>query len=200
MKLLLIADTHSIGFDMWKIVLNLKESDFDIIAILGDVNGTFLKTLNETFPNKRKIGVLGNHDRKGHFDHYDVENIHNRIIEIDGIKFAGIEGSVRYKDGDNFPLYTQMDIINLCDELDYADIVISHNSPYGIHDSSDIVGDIAHLGFQGLMYYIESKKPIYCIHGHQHINKFSKLEHTGVLGIHGAFLLDLKEGTLHTIL
>lgn len=196
MKILLIADTHSVRHEEWQGLLKTNPSSFDFIAILGDVEAIFMRQLGETFPKKRIIGVLGNHDKKGKFDFYNIENIHGKIVEIDGVKVAGLEGSVRYKDNEKFPLYTQFEIINICKNLDYADIIISHNSPLGIHDSYNTDRDIAHLGFQGLLYYIKDKKPIYCIHGHQHINKLTKIEGVNVLGVHGASILDLDLGEI----
>ena len=200
MKILLIADLHSVRYDAWQKFLSIDKDSFDVIATLGDIHGIYLRQLRDTFIDKKIFGVLGNHDEKGKFAYYDIDDIHGKVINVNGIKIVGVEGSVRYKDNEKYPLYTQFEIIQICNNLDYVDIVFSHNSPYGIHDSSNSDGDIAHLGFQGLLSYIENKKPKYCIHGHQHINQLTKFEDVNVLGVHGILILELETGELTRII
>ena len=195
MKILFLADLQSVGYEEWQNFLKIDENSFDIIATLGDIYGLYLKQTRDIFPTKRIIGVLGNHDQKGKFAYYDMEDIHNRIIDINGVKIAGIEGCVRYKESDNFPLYTQFEIIKICHHLDRADIIISHNSPFEIHDEKDI----AHIGYQGLREYIERHRPKYCVHGHQHIDKVTKYLSTKVVGIHGASILNTDTGHIEKI-
>ena len=196
MKILFLADLQSVRYEEWQNFLKIDKNTFDVIATLGDIYGLYLKQTIDAFPDKKIIGVLGNHDQKEQFTYYDIENIHNHIVNINGVKIAGIEGCVRYKENDNFPLYTQFDIIKVCYHMNSADIIISHNSPFEIHDDKD---DIAHVGYQGLLDYIEKCKPKYCVHGHQHIDKVTKYLDTKVIGIYGASILDINTGWLEKI-
>ena len=199
MKILLLADLQSVRYEEWQSFLKTDENSFDIVATLGDIYGLYLKQTRDTFPAKRIIGVLGNHDQKGKFVYYDIEDIHANIVNIDETKIGGIEGSIKYKDNEKFPLYKQEEIIEVCRNLKKADIIISHNSPYGIHDTSNEEGDIAHIGFIGLTNYIEKNKPKYCIHGHQHVNKTTEYLGTKVVGIHGITILDTDTGHIEEI-
>jgi len=79
--------------------------------------------------------------------------------------------------------------------LKKVDIVLSHNSPFKIHDYDDI----AHYGFMPLKNYIKKHNPKYCIHGHQYINKETNFLETKVIGICGASILDVDSGNLERI-
>lgn len=199
MKILIMADLHSVRYDTWQEFLTIDKNTFDVIATLGDIHGIYLRQLRDNFPDKRIFGVLGNHDEKGKFSHYDIEDIHGKAIDVNGFKIAGIEGSFKYKDNKKFPLYEQSEINDICMRIEKTDIIISHNSPMGIHDSSDDVGDLAHLGFVGLLEYIKEKSPKYCIHGHQHINKTTNYLGTKVIGIYGGSILDVNTGQIEQI-
>lgn len=188
MKILLVADTHSVRYEVWQGFLKTDQSRFDTIITLGDIDALSLRQMRETFADKEIFGVLGNHDRKGNLNFYGIEDIHNKKKEVGGLTFVGLEGSVRYKDNDKYPLYTQFEIIQICKSLPYADIVISHNSPFGIHDEKDI----PHIGFQGLLSYVEDKKPRIVFHGHQHKNIVSTHLDTSIVGIYGASIVDMK--------
>ena len=69
-----------------------------------------------------------------------------------------------------------------------VDILISHNSPKGIHDKADDV----HTGFEALNPYIARHKPRLLIHGHQHKNTESLIETTSVLGVYGFKLIEVR--------
>lgn len=91
-----------------------------------------------------------------------------------GGRVAGVEGAFNYKNNKKFPLYDQYEMDDICRNLGKADIIISHNSPLGIHDSfADGTEDIAHLSFAGLRDYIKKHCPKYLIHGYQHIDKLT---------------------------
>ena len=195
MKILLLADLHGVNYDKWQNLLKIDKGLFEIIATLGDINGLYLKQITEAFPDKKCIGVLGNHDTKGQLSIYGPKDIHGKITNINEISILGLEGSVRYKENNKAPLYTQMEIINLCNSLNFADIVLSHNSPFGIHDKEDI----AHRGFQGLLNYIEKHSPKYCIHGHQHIDIETTHLETRIIGIHGASIFNTESGDIEKL-
>lgn len=97
MKILFLADLHDVDYSLWKKFLQINENFFDLIATLGDIDGIYLKQIKETFSNKRIIGVLGNHDPKRLLNKYNIEDIHRRVITVNDITIAGIEGCVIYK-------------------------------------------------------------------------------------------------------
>ena len=195
---MLIADLHNIRYKEWQnFLLSISNDSFDVVGLLGDIYGQYLSEIRDTFIDKKIIGVLGNHDQIGKFDHYNIENIHGRIIDVNGFAVLGVEGSVKYKYNDRLPLYTQEEMIKICDNFKKADIVLTHNSPYGIHDRYNLEdNDIVHQGFIGLKNYIEKNRPKYCIHGHQHIDKATKYLDTNIVGVYGANILDVSTGKI----
>ena len=56
-----------------------------------------------------KSKVLGNHDSWEKYKEYDIENINGKVININGIRIAGISGSFKYKNSDQYALYTHYD-------------------------------------------------------------------------------------------
>ncbi|MFF2531260.1 metallophosphoesterase family protein [Brevibacillus sp. NPDC058079] len=189
MKALVLSDLQGIEYREWMRFLSLDSGLFDIILFLGDIDQMYLKVITEKFPSKPKLGVLGNHDFSGDLEYFGIENIHGKMKVINGIAIAGVEGSIKYKK-EEAPMLTQEEATIICEQLPKADLLISHNSPYGIHDKSDM----AHEGFMGLRTYISQKEPKYLIHGHQHSAKNTRVGNTDVIGIFGGVIFDLTNG------
>jgi uncharacterized protein len=195
MKWLLLADLQGVKYQDW---MNFISSpiDCDIVVTLGDIDPLFLKSIAERFSNKLIIGVLGNHDLKGDLKRHNIVNLHGKCQVIGNYRVIGIEGCVRYKNAQNVPLYTQEEIISLCEKMPKADIVISHNSPFYIHDKNDE----AHEGYIGLHNYIKEHQPKYVFHGHQHIHRVTKYGKTLVIGIYGGMVWNQKNDTFNQVL
>lgn len=102
------------------------------------------------------------------------------------IKFLEIEGSVKEEKEDCFG-YTQEGLITALKGFDGVDIVISHNSPYGVHE----VDRYSHIGYKGLYDYIVKNNPLYCFYGHQHIDIESKLNNTIIKGIYKYKIIEI---------
>lgn len=195
MKLLILADLHCVHYDDWINFIKIDKSSFDCILLLGDIDILYLKSISEVFKNKIILGVLGNHDNFGDLEYYDLLNIHNKVISFNNVSFLGVEGSVKYKK-ENAPMHSQEEVLNIINGIDYVDVVISHNSPKGVHDKNDI----AHQGYEAITNYIYDKKPKVCLHGHQHINKVSKIGSTLIIGVYGGSILDLDTLNLEKVL
>lgn len=195
MKALVFADLHFVDYEVWRKFLSIDHSTFDVIWILGDIDIMFLKSISENFKDKLILGILGNHDYPGDLEHYQISNVHGKKVLIGDLGVIGVEGCVRYKKG-HLPLYTQEEIINLLNSLPEGEVVLSHNSPKGIHDKSDI----AHEGYEGLIHYMDKHKPKYVLHGHQHKNIRSKYKETEVIGLYGGFIFDTNTGKTEKVL
>ena len=85
MKILLLADLHYVDFFTWQDFLKIDRNKFDIIITLGDIDIMFLQSLTKKFPNKRIIGVHGNHDYIGDLEYLKIENMHGKSIKTDNI-------------------------------------------------------------------------------------------------------------------
>lgn len=187
MKLLIFADLHNgITNEEYNYLKNLK---FDCCVLLGDIERESLLKIKDICNGRPIIGVEGNHDERTILKELDIKDAHNKLIEINGYKFLGFSGCLPYKRMNDVYLYSQVECSVLLGEADKADIFISHNSPFGIHDDQS---RISHTGYKGIIEYINRVNPKLVLHGHQHINETTTLENgTSVVGVYGAMLMDL---------
>lgn len=199
MKILFLADIHSIDIDEWRKFLEVDRDKFDLIITLGDIDRSLLKSLVGGFEDKDIVGVLGNHDRLDELWAVGITNMHNLIAEIsEDIKtIYGLSGSVRYSDKKDRSMFKQEEIVELLDRTDRYGMIVSHNSPFGIHD--DLIDD-THVGYIGLRTYIEENSPKYCVHGHQHKNIVTVVNETTVIGVYGGIILNTETNEIERIL
>lgn len=195
MKLLILADLHYVDYYEWQKFLKIDKSSFDAILLLGDIDIMFLKSLKGNFPNDIMLGVLGNHDNFGDLEYFDIINIHGRTLDMGNLSIVGVEGCLKYKQ-ENAPLHSQEEISNMLDKISAKDILMSHNSPYGVHDKEDL----AHSGYIGVSEYIKNNKPKCCIHGHQHKNIITEYEGVMVIGVYGGVILDVDTMDIEYVL
>lgn len=194
-NILIISDLQGVSKDIIESIVNIDKGKFDLIVSLGDITNDYLKVLGDSFSDKPFFGILGNHDIIGQLKGMNVLDLGNKTVEYNGISFAGIEGCIRYKRSDFNPMYSQDQIKEMTSNLPKADIIISHNSPFGIHDKNYD----SHVGYKGLISYINKYSPLYCIHGHQHINKVTKHNDTHVVGVYGASILNTNTNDIENI-
>lgn len=198
MKLLCIADLHELTKSNLNRLKNINDDDFDVVILLGDNCKEILQFISETWNNYKPVfGILGNHDYYDILNDHYIANAHGEVVSLQGTMFSGIQGSYKYKNIKDIPMYTQGESFAITSRLPKIDILISHTSPYGVHEQDEDV----HLGFFGISEYIERCNPKLNIHGHQHINKTTVLENgTVVIGVYGAVIIDIKNGTKDTII
>lgn len=197
LKIAVFSDLQGISHQSWKRFIEQGlPSDVECVVTLGDIDRFYLKSLRENIPfSIPLIGVYGNHDLYGTLEILGIRNIHAETIRLNNYVFGGLEGSLRYKDGDN-PMYTQHEAFLEFYGMPHCDILISHNSPMGIHDKDRTT----HEGFRALSVYIEKYQPKYAFHGHQHINKETMIGRTKVVGVYGGWIFDLNTGSKQEIL
>lgn len=189
MRFLILADLHFADSEKWKTFLSIDRSLFECALLLGDIDILLLESIKKHFSDKPIVGVHGNHDYPGDLTHFGIPDIHGKSGTINDLSILGIEGCVRYKAGEA-PIHEQEDIIELLEGSPKVDIVISHNSPRGIHDKEDK----AHVGYEGLLRYIEEKRPAFVFHGHQHKNIQTHYLDTRIIGFYGGHLFDTVTG------
>lgn len=188
MKLLIFADLHDGITD--KEYSILKDLEFDVCVTLGDIDEISLSKIKSISKGRTIVGVEGNHDKRDVLKRLEIKNLHNNLIEINGIKLLGFSGCLPYKRMNEVYLHSQLECSVLLGYADKADIFISHNSPFGIHDDQS---NFAHTGYKGIVEYIDRVNPKLVLHGHQHINEVTYLENgTCVVGVYGARLIDLN--------
>lgn len=126
--------------------------------------------------------VLGNHDQaisnSNFASQYSIAggtNLHGKSVICNGLILAGVEGSLKYREGPFQYSQSEMwvNVINLIPKLllnrirfgRYLDIFISHAPPAGIHDKSDL----PHQGIIAFRWLIEKFQPRLHLHGHIHV-------------------------------
>ncbi len=196
MNILCIADIHVISEQNIQELINAINTPVDCIILLGDNPSNLIIQLKKL--NKKIFGIIGNHDTLNILEYNKIENIHGKCLEFNNIIFTGISGSNKYKNI-NFPSLTQEESYHLASEMQKADILITHTSPYGYHEKNND----SHAGLSGILHYIKTHKPSYHFHGHQHINKISTIQHinskTTIVGIYGATIINILTDSIQNI-
>jgi uncharacterized protein len=173
---------------------NVKEvyPDIDLIIGCGDLPFYYLEFLNSALDVPLAY-VRGNHDRG---PQYTVEgrvlrevqggiDLHGRIVKVEDLLLAGLEGSMRYRPGAPL-MYSEAEmrwqVAQLLPRLlwnqvkygRFLDILVTHSPPFGIHDRPDL----AHRGFKILLNFLRLFKPRYMLHGHIHIYRQDTIRQT----------------------
>jgi hypothetical protein len=101
-------------------------------------------------------------------------NIDGRMVEVRGLRIAGLGGSLRYKEGPNQYSQGQMgrralklDLrlrLNKVRDRRKLDVLVTHAPPYGLVAADDS----AHVGFVAFLRLIRNFQPLLAVHGHVH--------------------------------
>lgn len=160
-KLLIIADTHA-TLNEEKFSEYLKNKKYNACILLGDHSGKDIEIILNYVDKNKLYGLKGNHD----FDYlktYDITDINGKILDINGVKILGMEGSFKYKPV-KFPSFTQEESILFLKDKEKVDILISHDKCF----DCEKLKDPAHQGLIGITDYIFKKNIPIHIHGHIH--------------------------------
>lgn len=161
-KLLIITDTHNCLYYDKESMEKIRNAEYDICLILGDVTNSDIYEILKVVPYEKIYGLLGNHDGLDRFDESGIRNLNGKVVNIKGVSIAGIQGSFRYKQGD-YGMYTHEESIQIAENMPGADILVSHDRPF-IKDNHDNVHD----GLKGITYYLYKNHVPLEIHGHLH--------------------------------
>lgn len=181
MRILAIADAVSPIIYSENFPHNLPP--FDVLLSAGDMPGHVLEFL----ATKLKISpvyILGNHGN-AYLRNSDTGettlpggciNAHKRIVEVNGVLIAGIEGSARYRPGPHQYSERQMAsmvrsltpqlLLNQWRKGRAVDILLTHAPPKGQHEGTDY----PHRGIPAFNHFQKRWKPRLHVHGHVHLN------------------------------
>ena len=170
----------------------------DLILSCGDLPPEYLTGL----VNRIKVPlyfVKGNHDIR--YDRKPPEgcvDIHGRLVQFQGLKILGLEGSRWYNGGPN--QYTERQMRRIVRRLKMGiwwkgglDMVVSHAPPRHVHDAEDR----CHKGFKSFHSLIRGCAPGYFIHGHIHAHfdsftdRVTIIHNTKVINSYGYTILDV---------
>ena len=180
MKILAVSDQVSQAIYASKITERF--GDVDMVISCGDLPYSYLEYIVSML-GVPCFYVHGNHDQPEYTSGGDIltepggwVNLDSRSSRESGILLAGLEGSIRYKPGEDYQ-YTERQMawkawrllpVLLANRIScgrYVDILVTHSPPRGIHDG----GDVAHRGFEVFLDLMEHFEPRYLLHGHKHV-------------------------------
>ena len=179
LRALAIADDDSL-------VGHLDPGPIDLLFCLGDLWDSSLENAYFRYSPKAAFGVKGNHDSDAPFPRF-VKPLHYTIEHFGGLSFAGFNGSWRYKPRGHH-LFDQEEVTRMLRSFPKVDVFIAHNSPAGVHERDDHI----HQGFEGCLRYIETARPRYFIHGHQHLKSTTMIGDTRVIGVFGEEVIEIE--------
>ena len=195
MKILLISDQPDAG--LWDYYTPNKLKDIDLIISCGDLSRSYLEFL-VTMGRAPLLYVYGNHDEQ--FDRDPPEGcdcIDGDVVTVKGLRILGLGGCMRYKEG-NYQ-YTEWQMWLRIARLWWkllrkggVDMVVTHAPIQGIGDGEDL----AHRGFACFRKLLEWQRPMYWIHGHQHLNygrnpRVHTCGDTTVINAYGKYILEI---------
>lgn len=169
LKILFISDEPFPA--LWDYFEASRLEGIDLIISCGDLPPQYLSFL-ATFFQGPVLYVYGNHD-----DCYldtppdGCTCIDGQVYEFEGIRIAGLGGSMKYRHG-NFQ-YTERQMFFRTIRLQYQihrhkglDILVSHAPAYGMNDGKDL----PHRGFRCFYRLLDKYCPRYFVHGHMHFS------------------------------
>lgn len=194
-KILFISDEPSPA--LWDYFEHSRLKGIDLIISCGDLPPQYLSFL-ATFFVGPVLYVHGNHD-----DCYvdtppeGCTCIDGKVFEFQGIRIAGLGGSMRYRHG-KFQ-YSEKQMLFRTMKLQYQiyrhrglDILVSHAPAYGINDGTDL----PHRGFRCFHRLLEKYHPRYFVHGHMHFSynhlqkRVSRYQNTTVINAYERYVVE----------
>lgn len=180
MRVLAIAD--QVVPQVYDAGVKARFAHVDLVISCGDLPRYYLEYV-VTMLNVPLLYVMGNHglELERAYDNGKARppggcvDIDERVVEHGGLLLAGLEGSMRYKQGPY--QYTQRQMSLKAARLGIKvlaqrilkgrqlDILITHAPPLGVHDAKDL----CHTGFAAFLKFMKRHCPQYLIHGHSHL-------------------------------
>lgn len=190
----------------------------DLVLAAGDLPFEYLAHLADTF-DCPLVFVPGNHDQDlGGFTRHRGQpmrggfpvrwpgppggvNADGRVVDVAGLRIAGLGGSVRYNNGPNQWTQTQQShrarrLVRRARFRGWrdgrpVDVLLTHAPPRGVGDR----GDLPHQGFDCLHRTVTRLNPEWLLHGHVHPCSGDVLEHrlhdTKVRNVVGRHVMEL---------
>lgn len=207
MKILAVSDR--VDARLYHPAVHKNMADVALILSCGDLPPGYLDFL-ATMLRVPLFYVAGNHDRPGEAPPPDGSpqpdnglNLDERLVSYQGLLIGGLAGSMRYN-RDPGPQYTEREMGRKVARLlpgllwnrlrhgRYLDILITHASPRGIHDQSDL----CHAGFNTFLQFMDRFEPRYLLHGHVHVYGHgapteTRYGRTTVINVYPSRLLDI---------
>lgn len=168
-RILAIADVESPYY--YKYYVPGRLADVDLILSCGDLPRAYLEFL-VTMANRPLLYVPGNHDES--FVTGPPEGcicIDDRLYVHDGVRFLGLGGSYRYREGTY--MYTERQMARRVRRLWPSvrlhggfDVLVTHAPARHLNDFDSL----SHRGFECFNRLMDRYQPAWFVHGHIHKN------------------------------
>lgn len=207
MRIMAVSDR--VVEQLYSTTIRENHPGIDLLIGCGDLPFYYLEFLVSVL-DAPLIYVRGNHDIG---PQYTFEgrvltevrggvDIHQRLIPIDELLVAGLEGSMRYRPQAPY-MYSEsemtMQVLRLAPQLLWnrsrygraLDILVTHSPPFAIHDGRDL----AHTGFKIFRTIMRQFRPRYLLHGHMHVYRndvprVTRFEETTVINVYPYRIFD----------
>ena len=163
MKLLAVSDEECIS--LWSKRVREIAQGVDVIVSCGDLRNEYLEFLL-TMVNAPLLYVFGNHDEDGSEGGICIDG---KVYETCGVRFLGLGGSMRYRQGKN--MYSESEMRRRFYRVlpgiwlkGGIDVLVTHAPAKGFGD----LDDTAHRGFETFNAILRRYRPKYMLHGHIH--------------------------------
>ncbi|OHD12893.1 MAG: metallophosphoesterase [Spirochaetes bacterium GWB1_48_6] len=221
MKILAVAD--HIDPLVYSSLIKTRFKDVDVILGAGDLPLEYYSYIVSTL-NKPLLFVFGNHnlnrydeirhrkitDPRTWEENVKLENslgavfIGGQTYRVGKTLFAGMGGCMKYNDGENqyteFQMFWKLVamiprlLLNKLRFGRYLDVFLTHASPRGVGDKSDL----CHLGFKNFHWFLRFFKPAYLVHGHIHLYDLNEsrsrlYDQTVVINAYDHIVIDLED-------
>ncbi|QGG40822.1 metallophosphoesterase family protein [Aeromicrobium yanjiei] len=165
-RVLAVADEEVLG-----VRSRLRDLDVDLVIGAGDLQWDYLVSIRSAL-DVPGVFVPGNHDPRtgpGHTGPAGFVNADGRVVEVGGLRIAGLGGCVRYNAGPH--QYTQKEydarakqLLRSARRAGPVDVLLTHAPPLGLGDEPDP----SHLGISALHGVLAELEPTWHLHGHVH--------------------------------
>ncbi len=168
LKLFCFSDLHSDTYVLERLIEKAVNYQPDAIFITGDMTNSDMTPLNllldlaDKFPT---FFVRGNNDTETFAKELSkkAESLDFRKATLDSIIIIGVGGSLRTPFS-TVNEYTETQYASILDKLGTAEILLTHNPPYGYFD---FVRN-THTGSKAILEYINRTQPWLVFSGHIH--------------------------------
>jgi len=174
-----------------------KLGPIDLVLGCGDLPAEYLDAL-ATHYRASLLFVRGNHDAPRPEGGYPLgADIDGRVVELQGLRLAGLEGAHWYRGGPQQYREWQMALkawgLGIRLRRRPLDILLTHGPPAGVHEGTDL----AHQGLRAVRRATERWKPRLLLHGHvhpygSHTQPDTTIGRTRVINVVGHRVLELE--------
>ncbi|MBQ0140374.1 MAG: hypothetical protein KBT36_13895 [Kurthia sp.] len=164
--------------------------DCDLVVLLGNVSKKVIREIEIIYQEQPIVGLLSNTCAPDTYAGTQVIDIHEKVVEIDGIRFSGYGGVPSHGDSRK-GYYTEKQCKDFIDKLAVSDVdvLLSYSNPaYG-----DLKGNDSKDGFKAYNEIFINKLTKYLIHGRLHQNLKRTLAKVNIHIVYEHQLITIKE-------